>query len=590
MRRNKWVWACYGATLAIVLAVATLPMSSWTFKNHVDVLTGGWQSQGPFSESWIYPVRLLNRHGGAPDFKPAWAKEKSFPGWTNFQTIVANAHAKPSDPAAQAHVLRWSFQVHDHLTEGDPPPGLDGMPLKEVKLEALKAGERGTKLDPDNAFFWTMLAVRKEQMGDRAACTRMLERAASCTRFDDYANQEIAERYNALLNDTGYRGEAAHEAVTSQMTLPHLGALVGFATGLKMEPQTKEIVQMEANLLRIEDVLQRTSPHPIGILAASGIQRRMLVPSAPQRGKRDSMKIAPFASDFVDKQRKVGIVNPYDPTHAAQVSDRLGTYYFELTRDSSEPLMSALGFVATATAPTFLLALLISVVVAVGASKMNPAWDLPGRLLPFLLAGTGFWLSAVHDSREGAPVSAYAALLFTVGMLVLGLMQFSKTLARPALIAGAIACAAIAIPGYSTATGYIPPTVFLATLLLRRLRVKASVAGLGAALLTSALAISLLYVKIVLQRTDDVWLAATFSACLVAAVLLVTNGSPKLIKAAPVVSLVLALGYLGAVARQLQQNQMVGASIDAWNTQADLMRAKAGLPAVQSRVTGSSSM
>ena len=600
MNRLTYAYICYGASLAIVLAIALLPFSGWAFRNHLDVLTGGWQSSTSDyyagNGEQIQPTRAT--YGWTISGQFGLNGAKGYPLEETFASYAQNAQAHPNDPAALAHVIRQNFMA-PYNVGGDlklDPRFWTNYKLDQVRDISLSAALQGMKVDPDNAYFGSMAAILLDWKGRREDAYEALRKAAAAKRFDEYADREGRDRTQAIDSHWGYRGEKVRAVALSSILLPHWAVQKHYAKELQSRPKTKENVQAQADMLRIAQTMEKTDPYLIGVLIGAALADDVLLPPPPKtlpgrpEPKRD-LNLNPQVVEFNTLQRQLKVDRPFDPAPLARTVPRIRSVAQEMNGTLSDPLEGYFSWQATAYPPIFLLAFITSVLMAALTSKMKEGSELPRRLVPYVGALTFMWLVTEFapfsnfvaltngDYRWGSapPDLSWTSFLFTVTMSVLGLLQIWKPMRKPATMVAIAVCVAGSFITYPVAYLFAPTVVFVALYLLVRLRWKMPYILIALLLGISTLAMATGYGDLAFHGAEQIATAIFIGAGLFFTILLLPNGSRRALAVMPALTLLFATGYLAATIREIKQNQEIKVGLDGWSREADLMRARAGI-------------
>lgn len=593
MKKLNYAWLCYGASAAVLLAVFLLPASGWTLRNHLDLLTGGWKVGDTYPTRSAYPYRLigpLSPPGVYPE--PAWMNGAKYPRRVEIRTLLDYAREHPNDVPAQARILLRGIQVPSTGNLDLPNRNWVGFTARDLRREALAASQQGARLDPDNAFFWTAQAILLKDLGNTSAAYEALAHIRSCTRFDEYANDEADDRYSDFITRVGYRGERPREVYQSSIILPHYQAIKRFAGDLAKSKQDPETVQAEADLLRAADLMERKDPQVIGVLVGASTGAEILrvakiqpIPPRPPISPAE-------AKAFNDRQRRLGIEAPFDVREYAARQARIKQAIEDINVGETDPVSVAYARPSTALAPALLVALYLAVMVAAVTAKMRPGTDMPRRLLPFAVALSAVSFAFLHDFQEVKLAQGvwtdYMSMrrvgldhvYFSYGafMTLCAALQFSRRLRRHAVIAGGLGSLAMLYYGYPLADSVLPPGLFLILSLCRRIHSKVPSWSAGSLLLIVCIGAGSAATAAVLSNPSETGFAYLLIGCTAVCVALAANGSRRLLAAAPIVTVLLVGAYLGAVVRELRLNQEVKSYLDGWRTEAQLTRAKAGIP------------
>jgi len=596
MKRPRYAYACYGATLAILLAIAVLPISSWSFKNSLDILTGGWaQDEGELS-NWFTPVRLTNQVDEYPNaaVPPGGTRFELQPSYPSF---VRDAHADPTDPAKLAHLICLTFMA-PYGAPGDVDYARwPGHKVSDARSEALWAATQGTKVDSNNGFFWLFQALLLDWSEKTNEAYASLERATTASEFDDYSFEDGESRHSAMKERFGYRGEKPRAVYLGSVFLPHFASLKKYAKVLKKRPPTRDNMQAQADLMRVADLMERKESSLIGLLVGETLPVILLVPYQPLPAQPETTathKPIDYRAQvplFNEKERKAGVARPIDPKEIVEHQYRIRS----AANDSHfsapiEPMTPAFSLKATAPAPALLLASILSVLLAVFVFKGKPFGVVAQRMAPYFLTAIVFWLlSEFSPCRNGmtifdldffwgkAPLVGTMATWLTVGMGLMGALHLRKNLRVTMTVLGFVTASVVSVLTYPAPYLFIPPAVFVAWLLVNRMKVKLPYAVTGAFVVAALAGTALLVTVIALRGIGELRTAYLLGFGSFFGVFLLANRSSRVLQVMPVATLVLGLGYLGAVVSEIKQNEEIKASLDGWPKQADLLRAQAGI-------------
>jgi hypothetical protein len=129
----------------------------------------------------------------------------------------------PDDPAVTAQLLRYVWlrgsTIH-RVSLGDPS---DGELVSRADLERLRSWCRdGARMDPQNGFFPTILAVAEFGARNDEAGLAALHAASVCETWHDYAYTEGSGARALLIRTFGDRGFTMHALPMAAVLLPHL--------------------------------------------------------------------------------------------------------------------------------------------------------------------------------------------------------------------------------------------------------------------------------------------------------------------------------------------------------------------------------
>lgn len=600
MKKLAYPWWCYGAALAIVWLIAVLPISSWALKNHIDILGGGWGDQPCSVEHRIMPTRLVGADYRPGDDRmpiPAWVKGAKYPRRFDYASVRDYAHVHPDDPSALATLIRFQFRASITANPSDlPNPVWQGASINQARAEGLWAAGQGAQLDPDNAFFWISRAVLLNKLGKHEACLEALAKASQAHTYRDFVFEEEETRYQELVNRVGYRGEKAHDAMLGEVLLPHLATYRHLAKDIRRMPDDALGVQAKVDMLRFASTMLRQDTSLIGMLVADALVEIILEPQVdpkkPQAEDGKPPNLAPLASTFYQMELAQNIARPFDPrTLVRSVEKVRGSIDFDA--DSHDPLDELLTNRATGLAPSLLVGLLLSILIAAITCKLPASWSLAGRrLMPFVGALSAYWIAtkvcqgkpmwspSAPEFYWGIPqpssLDAAALPLFS-GVILLGLLQFIPMARKSAMILGVIGAFVWILYVYPDVSYCAPALAFFACLAVSRIRRPVPPVVIGVGLFAVCWSIGCLAVYLALPPSLDSFTTGAFLGVLAVSSIIVSAGSKKVLQVAPVVSLLLACGYLFTVTAEMRDNQTIKAALDGYQHEAEVTRAKAGI-------------
>ncbi len=307
-----------------------------------------------------FPLQLGGLIAGAEDTQaPAWtasySSTRAVPGTRNpdrqfhYATEEGSRHDPwvlyyeniaerfPEEPAALASYLRILTQrvIKIHRPErreaSDPKqplhfldPGL----LKRVENHV----ERGRRIDPENGYFPTMLAVAQIAAGKDEAALDSLAAAALCPKWHDYAYQEGYGARDLLIRAYGDHGLAMHATGPFSIVLPHFSfirATVRVARDIAdaeaRAGNTAAEHAIRTDLIRLGSVMRSSGDTLIGRLVGNAIREIGFRPwqtedrARPHSEDRQAALLEEFTAYAREVSRKA-------PHLAAQVEADLVAY------------------------------------------------------------------------------------------------------------------------------------------------------------------------------------------------------------------------------------------------------------------------
>lgn len=204
--------------VGILLTLAVLPSTGWVARNALDNIQYGTEQAIQLGQFESVPKNLMDADrltSNDPGTQLARALMKED---LNEMLRVAKAH--PS-AAWYAQAVRYSFLGASFSQQSSKDHGRSEKERARAEI-GIQAAEDGAKLDPDNAFFPFSAAAQRWPLGDREGALADLERAAACSRYEDYVDQDASLRVRAVESRWGYRGETVRLTLEAETLLPQL--------------------------------------------------------------------------------------------------------------------------------------------------------------------------------------------------------------------------------------------------------------------------------------------------------------------------------------------------------------------------------
>lgn len=258
----------------------------------------------------------------------------------------------PDDPAALASCLRAYalrlLKIHrpDRNVAADPR-----QPLRFLDPGLLRrvegCVERGRKVDPQNGYFPTMLAVAQVAAGKDDAALASLAAASRCTIWHDYAYREGYGARDLLIRAYGDHGLAMHATGPFAILLPHFALIRSaarvardIAAAERRAGNTAAEHAIRTDLIRLGSVMRSSGDTLIGRLVGNAIREigfRRWQPKTRERPRSEDRQ-ATLLEEFTAYAREVSQEAPH---LAAQVEADLVAYrdrpVSEETRHLTDP-------------------------------------------------------------------------------------------------------------------------------------------------------------------------------------------------------------------------------------------------------------
>lgn len=232
----------------------------------------------------------------------------------------------PRDPAVIATYLRYCTirAVRIQRAEIEKKSNSSLVP-PAVLAQFTEYCVRGEKLDPDNGYFPTLLAVARIGAGDDAEALVALHRASLATRWTDYAEAEMAGGQALLIQAYGDRGPALHAGPAAGILLPHLSQ-VRLAAQLAVLRADQYLAQgklerghaIHADVVRLGSLIAKSSRYLIGRLVGGAV-RAMGLGAASGIGQPHGTTEAQKAAVRADRQKYADRVAREATAFAAEI-------------------------------------------------------------------------------------------------------------------------------------------------------------------------------------------------------------------------------------------------------------------------------
>jgi hypothetical protein len=580
MRRLLLHKIALGFIVGVVAAVAFLPFTSWTFKNHLEFVTGGYEAARHGEPLPLTPVAQMMRATPNNARRVIRNSQLQYFDWRNdLRMIVQSQRVADFDKVELAHVLRhMPGELRDvpYHYESGPAQGRD------LRAWLTEAAVKGTQLDPDNAFFWTSLAVLHRSGGRVGEAEAAVERAARCSVWQDYAVEESKANYDELLLANGYRGEPARILSASSTSLGSLADFGRFAVAVSLQRPTPHNLRLRLEFLELGRLLMSQGMYPIHVMQGADLVAIAVDPDFartyhdPKRVE-NGFKIEPFQNQL----RVAGIGSEVDLAALRQDRARIFKASAELYSEPPQHDFMHL-YIAQSLPPAFLIATVFALALPLLGYALSQRIKLE-KLRFFtahLLALFAFevWLNETTSgllgiNRPARIVEGYewieTALFFLAFLSIFRWTQLAATITGVGLML------------WGTWMEVAPPQLLAyAPVLLGVLfftRGEPRVWHKSLRVLAVLLAAGILGAFWGLEIVHDKGAAQVFSLFLILVATVCFARVKRLIVVAPVVAAVFAAGYLGAVVNEVISNQGLKGVVADWYASGDLLRDRAGI-------------
>jgi len=245
----------------------------------------------------------------------------------------------PNDPVPVAHVLRLCCTGGSTLgrKELGDVLGRQFTPGDLSRMEALCRD--GARLDPENGYFPTMLAVMQFRgMRDQEAL-QSLHAASVCGTWKDYAFHQGVGGRDLLIRTFGDRGLVMHALPSASILLPHFQAIRQSAQLAMLKARTSRSAgdlqsehRTRTDVIRLGSLMRRNADTLIGRLVGAGVED-LGFGLEPHR-------LGPAASDnsakaAVVRQGYAAVIAGEAPALAAEVTHELKSFnrFLEIKRE-----------------------------------------------------------------------------------------------------------------------------------------------------------------------------------------------------------------------------------------------------------------
>jgi len=309
-----------GIALAVLITIALAPVSSWVFKNQLDVVTrsdrndhgaagGGTIEQ--FTPKWIADPNTFSGSDSAEQLTHALLL--SYP--ERDSELMKYAASHPSDP------LGWAIVVRMTCMAGTRDPDYPRTPDKELDtridkglVEGFNSTERGEAVEPNNAYFPLMRAAFAKEQNRPEEVVKALRDAASKSKFDPHVTDEALVMNRALEAARGYRGELLSYGMAASVLLPDLSHCKSLARFLNRHGSMAE----KRDLIQTDYLVAKGEQTSVGMLVGSSelrfaIRNPVALKAKYSRQLTDT-EWTDLASNFDDKLKAAHVAPPVPGT------------------------------------------------------------------------------------------------------------------------------------------------------------------------------------------------------------------------------------------------------------------------------------
>jgi hypothetical protein len=191
----------------------------------------------------------------------------------------------PEDVVVRAHLLRYYSQGHLQIRRADDRLARENPTKRSVLLvpamvdRIRQISDEGSRLEPENGYFPSMLAIARFAAGQDAAGLDALHRAAECGVWRDYAFEEAEAGREVLLRTYGDHGLWMRVMPWAAVPMPHfaqLRASARMALSAAAEARDRGDVAREhairADVIRLGALMRRDDHTLIGRLVGGAIE------------------------------------------------------------------------------------------------------------------------------------------------------------------------------------------------------------------------------------------------------------------------------------------------------------------------------
>ncbi len=436
---------CGLIAVAIVATLACLPVSSWIFKNQMDLVfrntrsvdLGYYGEVGPILPGWLNDPNTYTGNNPAEEITRALNlhnEERS-------AALKAYNEKHPQDALGWAITVRMTCMAGSHAPDEPKSKDLSWLPKLMSNLDTgINACLKGEILEPNNAYFPLMRAEFLMEQNKLAEMRSALASAASRTRYDSHISDEAMAMERAQVLAKGYRGELVRTGVDASVLLPDFAHIKGLARYINRN----ESLQAKRDLISALHAMAAGEQTMIGFLVAAASLDLAICPPVPIKSnqiRRSDAELLQFATNF-DSRLAAAKISP--PTAGTLTTFNMLRHLVHASHKYIEKLPSIFAgegddnrtaqflFAVTIAPYCLLFGLLFSFVVAIlpwSLSRINSdsLSDLAPQLigLPVWFATETLRVSCCDNSSSGS------GLAIAIAFLILGALKLPK---RPAMI------------------------------------------------------------------------------------------------------------------------------------------------------------
>lgn len=591
MGRLNWARPAVLACLGALVTVIVLPQTSWVTKNLIDsmrygvdhsegmdfnvsknVLNGDLLTDGS-SETGMAKAMLGDED--ANRLVQAMMKKQSNDVRSQLLTYTK---AHPKDPMGWATLLRYSL-MYGHL--GREKNGEWDPKVFETYQVGMAAARQGALAVPENAYFPLFEACIRHESGDDAVAFEVLHAVSKAKKYQDYVHQSVALETAVIERKWGYRGEALRYQLAASTLLPHLAHLRSFGRSIAEMPKDISGMTVRRDMFRAVDVWSQGSETFIDTLVQNAICSTILATvDKPRKGVTVDERQAFYAAHVPKLEadmRKVGV--DFTPGEFARVYDRLTRYTLQggAYLDKAVELENTLrvdqqGFSTRFKIQTALAGVLIVLVVALCASMIGRFKPEASNLaVPFIFGGLAqAWCFICLDQPQVKSIGNLQSTVLALTMMAGVAISFTQAgLKHSRLVKIVVIAISAMLFGLSPSPYLAALGVLMTAWVVAGRRRGFALCFAGATILYVCLGIQQFLGDDLISRTASLEFASGIIALSLAALIPYAQNSRVVL-----VSSVCAacLCYVGMVAFEVRQNEIVRPTYEAFIHEMDIIR------------------
>lgn len=329
--------------LGMVVCVALAPISSWSFKNDVDmVLSGGKATTLLYSdglasnEPWFdgSPPSLFDAKQIAADTREGrlaralglaeWDRANPKGDWDHgvperLKELEAYCKDYPKDTVALAQFVRLLSQGLGGL---NTDPKAKAQKRYQAQMRRMKPtyeriialADQGAAIDPGNAYWPIMRAATLIRLEQFPEAKLAFLKASSCARYSDYALEAPRLGLKALEKRWGYRGESVNLVIPASVLFPHYASIKAVFKTFCMGSKTQEDLKLRWAGIKLANLMIRGSDSLIGMLVGAAGMAIAVVADTP---RSDALR------DTRDEEKRKREVEAFNRRCAANLESKL---------------------------------------------------------------------------------------------------------------------------------------------------------------------------------------------------------------------------------------------------------------------------